>query len=166
MWLSFFHKSIIKTFLMYFLMNKKQHNFCTVGNQISKKNDTYVTCWKEKQIISSEILRSKTSFWRLYPTASEWVNFLLPNLVFIERIYRNLPELLMCKDHLYIQWFSSKISSAVTSRGNHNTYLFYLSQISVLANSAYWQTKHRNFKTTGKSQILNIWNPTFYNFQI
>lgn len=123
-------------------------------------------CWKEKQVISSEILRRKSSFWRLYSTASEWVNFLLPNLVFIECIYHNLPELFKCKDHLYKQWFSSKTSSAVTSTGNHNTYLFSFLKVSVLANSAYWQTKHVIlFKATGKSQILNIWNPTFYNFQ-
>lgn len=35
----------------------------------------------------------------------------------------------------------------------------------VLANIAYWQTKYVIlFKATGKSQILNIWNSTFYIF--
>lgn len=78
-------------------------------------------CWKEKQIIFSGILRkSKTSFWRLYSTISEWVNFLLQSLVFMVCIYHNLSELLKCKDHLYTQWFSRKISNAMTSRGNHN----------------------------------------------
>lgn len=144
MWL-LSHKSIIKNISYVLSYAKNSITFVQEATKSVRKYDTYVICKKEKQMISSGILRSKTSFWRLYSTASEWVNFLLSNLVFIECIYHNLPELLKCKGYLYTQWFSSKISSAVTFRGNRNTYLFIFLKISVLDNSAYWQTKHRNF---------------------